>query len=56
MNRIAILMPAYNEGARLYATLDALRKHTDGRFAVHVFLVDDGGALVEEILNAIARD
>ena len=44
MSRVAILMPAYNEGARLFATLVNLREKTRGRHEVHVFLVDDGGA------------
>jgi glycosyltransferase involved in cell wall biosynthesis len=44
MSRVAILMPAYNEGARLFSTLDALRASVEGRHTLHVFLVDDGGA------------
>jgi glycosyltransferase involved in cell wall biosynthesis len=44
MSRVAVLMPAYNEGARLYKTLAALQAATAGKHEVRVFLVDDGGA------------
>jgi glycosyltransferase involved in cell wall biosynthesis len=41
-NRIAILMPAYNERERLAATLSALRDEASERAELTVFLVDDG--------------
>jgi glycosyltransferase involved in cell wall biosynthesis len=42
---IAVLMPAYNEGARLLQTLGRLRSGAPELGGVTVFLVDDGGAL-----------
>ena len=59
MSRVAILMPAYNEGARLFSTLDALRASTAGKHALHVFLVDDGGSTsidAGEIANRVTPD
>lgn len=40
--RCAILMPTYNEGARLRATLDALRNAAAMVNGVAVYVVDDG--------------
>ncbi len=44
MSKVAILMPAYNEGERLYKTVAALAARSAGLHMLHLFLVDDGGA------------
>src|SRR5262245_43823691 len=40
--RVGVLMPAYNEGARHYATLAAHERCAEGLGGLRVFVVDDG--------------
>ncbi|MEO8875273.1 MAG: glycosyltransferase family 2 protein [Polyangiaceae bacterium] len=42
IDRIAVLMPAYNERTQIAQTLASLRREAAGQFDVTVFLVDDG--------------
>src|SRR5687768_5395069 len=42
--RVAVLMPAFEEGERLAETLDDLAKHR-GDATITVFVVDDGGRI-----------
>lgn len=41
-DRIAVLMPVYNEHAQVAQTLASLQRETAGHFDVTVFMVDDG--------------
>lgn len=42
IDRIAVLMPAYNERAQVAQTLASLQREAAGQFDVTAFLVDDG--------------
>lgn len=50
MERIAVLMPAYNERAQIAQTLASLRREAAGQFDVTAFLVDDGSDPAVDLL------